>query len=145
MIEKRASTKRWQLWWVGWLVEGGGKIPKPDRGPADDARANMSREQLKKYEVVFREIDEDRSGFIDKTEMQACLKRLGAKATGKEAARVLKVADLDGNGVLDFDEFLVAVSQSRPAGWNAIFRYVLKGPPKSGAAAAPDLGGPLRT
>ena len=62
-----------------------------------------------------------RSGFIDKTEMQACLKRLGAKATAKEAARVLKVADLDGNGVLDFDEFLVAVSQSRPAGWNAIF------------------------
>ncbi|EGB12586.1 hypothetical protein AURANDRAFT_16033, partial [Aureococcus anophagefferens] len=56
--------------------------------------------------AVFREIDEDRSGFIDKTEMQACLKRLGAKATAKEAARVLKVADLDGNGVLDFDEFL---------------------------------------
>ncbi|KAH8097554.1 Ca2-binding protein [Aureococcus anophagefferens] len=134
MIAKRASTKRWQLWWVGWLQEGSGKVEKKVAIP--DARSGLTGDQIKKYEAVFREIDEDRSGFIDKTEMQACLKRLGAKATAKEAARVLKVADLDGNGVLDFDEFLVAVSQSRPAGWNAIFRYVLKGPPKGPPPAA---------
>ncbi|KAH8074740.1 Ca2-binding protein [Aureococcus anophagefferens] len=117
MIAKRASTKRWQLWWVGWLQEAAGRSRR-----GGDPGAGLTGDQIK-YEAVFREIDEDRSGFIDKTEMQACLKRLGAKATAKEAARVLKVADLDGNGVLDFDEFLVAVSQSRPAGWNAIFRY----------------------
>ncbi|KAH8053158.1 Ca2-binding protein [Aureococcus anophagefferens] len=134
MIAKRASTKRWQLWWVGWLQEGSGKVEKKVAIP--DARSGLTGDQIKKYEAVFREIDEDRSGFIDKTEMQACLKRLGAKATAKEAARVLKVADFDGNGVLDFDEFLVAVSQSRPAGWNAIFRYVLKGPPKGPPPAA---------
>ena len=82
-----ASTKRWQLWWVGWLQEGSGKVEKKVAIP--DARSGLTGDQIKKYEAVFREIDEDRSGFIDKTEMQACLKRLGAKATAKEARAAL--------------------------------------------------------
>lgn len=63
-----------------------------------------------RYLTVFREIDTDGSGSIDRKELQACLKRLGRKATPKETLRVLREADRDRSGHLDFDEFMRAMT-----------------------------------
>ena len=54
---------------------------------------------------AFNEFDADGSGEIDKHELQALSKRLGAPLSDEELDTALKDLDLNGDGVIDFEEF----------------------------------------
>ncbi|KAJ8470826.1 hypothetical protein OPV22_025169 [Ensete ventricosum] len=62
-----------------------------------------SEEELKE---AFRVFDKDQNGFISATELRNVMISLGEKLTDEEAAQMIREADLDGDGQVNFEEFV---------------------------------------
>lgn len=58
--------------------------------------------QLRK---IFDEIDADKSGTIETTELSAALKKAGKNPTNEQVKKLLETFDEDKSGSLSFDEF----------------------------------------
>lgn len=56
--------------------------------------------------VYFKELDTDKSGMIGTDEIEETLISLGLARTKEDVERTVQELDTDGNGELDFDEFL---------------------------------------
>ncbi len=63
----------------------------------------------KKFEnelkIAFNKFDKDGSGSIDKQELADLSKELGSELTEEQLQNALKDLDLNGDGVIDIDEF----------------------------------------
>ena len=55
---------------------------------------------------AFRTFDEDNSGSIDIHELKALFQEIGQGCTDAELKRLMDKYDADGNGTLDWKEFL---------------------------------------
>lgn len=55
---------------------------------------------------LFRYCDKDDSGSIDKDELGSVMHELGKDLTDEELSTLMTQLDSDGNGDIDFDEFL---------------------------------------
>jgi len=55
---------------------------------------------------AFKIFDRDRDGFIDMKELKKVTTMLGQQLTKEEVEDFMKEADVDGNGKLDYDEFV---------------------------------------
>merc|ERR1719342_179312 len=55
---------------------------------------------------AFKIFDRDKNGYIDMKELKQVACMLGATLTKDEVAEFMKEADVDGNGKLDYDEFV---------------------------------------
>ena len=65
---------------------------------------------------LFKLVDADRSGYIDKEELSAALSSLGFTwLKEKQVNGIFKRADANGDGVLDVHEFVSAFSMHREA------------------------------
>ncbi|MEC7424911.1 MAG: EF-hand domain-containing protein [SAR324 cluster bacterium] len=63
---------------------------------------------VKELRKTFDQIDEDKSGELDADEILTCLQSMGASEISKEdIENMMKIADTDGGGTVDFDEFVV--------------------------------------
>lgn len=56
--------------------------------------------------AVFDYIDANSDGKISGEELQSCVGLLGGALSSREAEEVVKVSDMDGDGFMDFEEFL---------------------------------------
>lgn len=54
---------------------------------------------------AFSNFDKDGNGYITKKEIKQTLKGYGLRGSSKEAKAMLKAADKDGDGKIDFEEF----------------------------------------
>ena len=71
----------------------------------------LSPEDLRGFRAVFDLVDDDKSGAIDAREVAALMDLLGMPSNDKEQVDVLvKEIDREGDGVVDFDEFLLVVA-----------------------------------
>ncbi|XVE53215.1 hypothetical protein DITRI_Ditri02bG0186100 [Diplodiscus trichospermus] len=64
---------------------------------------------LEEIKEAFDVFDENKDGFIEATELQRVLRCLGIKEALvqlEECRRMIRVADEDGDGRIDFNEFL---------------------------------------
>ncbi len=61
---------------------------------------------------MFELLDKDGGGSIDAGEIHSVMNDLEIDITKGEIRNVLKDLDEDGNGEIDFDEFLYAMSQT---------------------------------
>lgn len=68
--------------------------------------SELSREQLESYKDAFGLFDKDGDGVISTWELKSVLRALGQNPTKEELAEMIQEADLDGNGIIDFDEFI---------------------------------------
>ena len=55
---------------------------------------------------AFNVFDKNRDGQITKEDFRGIINNLGEKLTQSEIEEILKEADLDGDGTIDFNEFV---------------------------------------
>ncbi|XP_033736460.1 calmodulin-like [Pecten maximus] len=66
----------------------------------------LSEEQISEYREAFGLIDKDGDGTISSKELGTVVRALGQTPTEKELTDMIKLIDADGNGKIDFPEFL---------------------------------------
>ncbi|XP_047945565.1 calmodulin-like protein 8 isoform X1 [Salvia hispanica] len=62
-----------------------------------------AEEELKE---AFKVFDKDQNGYISATELRHVMINLGEKLTDEEVEQMIREADLDGDGQVDYDEFV---------------------------------------
>ena len=55
---------------------------------------------------MFQEFDKDKSGTISVDELELVMKQLGQNPTVIELQQIIEEVDTDGNGQIDFEEFV---------------------------------------
>ena len=74
------------------------------RKTGDGAQSGISRDAI--VEKMFRSFDKDNSGAISSTEMRLAMHNLSDDITFDQVDQIIKDADLDGDGQIDFQEFV---------------------------------------
>lgn len=85
-------------------------VPPPIRSPlphvAHNNRPYLTRQQVKEFKDAFAIFDKDGGGSITTQELGEVMKSLGQKPTTAELEAIVREIDADGNGEIDFPEFL---------------------------------------
>ncbi|KAL1567747.1 Calcium-dependent protein kinase 15 [Salvia divinorum] len=69
---------------------------------------SLSEEEIKGLKAMFANMDTDNSGTITYEELKTGLARLGSKLSETEVQQLMEAADVDGNGTIDYIEFITA-------------------------------------
>lgn len=69
---------------------------------------NLSEDEIKGLKAMFTNMDTDKSGTITYEELKTGLARLGSKLSEAEVKDLMDAADVDGNGTIDYIEFITA-------------------------------------
>ncbi|GAB2230543.1 hypothetical protein Droror1_Dr00014813 [Drosera rotundifolia] len=69
---------------------------------------NLPKDEIQGLKQMFANIDTDNSGTITYEELKNGLARLGSKLTETEVQQLMEAADVDGDGSIDYIEFITA-------------------------------------
>ncbi|KAK6934457.1 EF-hand domain [Dillenia turbinata] len=67
---------------------------------------NLSEEEILGLKSMFTNMDTDKSGTITCEELRSGLAQLGSKLAEAQVQKLLEAADVDGNGTIDYIEFI---------------------------------------
>ena len=67
---------------------------------------NLTDEKIMEFKAAFELFDKDRNGHITSKELGTVMRGLGQNPTEEELKQMIREVDLDGNGTIDFKEFL---------------------------------------
>jgi Ca2+-binding EF-hand superfamily protein len=70
---------------------------------------NLSEEKIAEFRAAFELFDKDRDGKITTKELGTVMRNLGQNPTEIELIEMINEVDLDGNGTIDFKEFLARI------------------------------------
>ncbi|KAJ6236262.1 plastin-3 [Anaeramoeba flamelloides] len=73
----------------------------------------FKREEIDEFIEQFNSFDLDRSGSIDEDELIKVMKQLGEKMPAFKIRMMIKEVDIDGNGEIEFNEFLQLITNIR--------------------------------
>merc|ERR1712166_1476830 len=73
--------------------------------------AHLSEEEIAEFREIFNLVDLDKGGTISKDELKQLMNTLGLKPTQEELNQMVDEIDSDGNGEIDFDEFVTVMSR----------------------------------
>jgi len=71
----------------------------------------LTDEQTAEFREAFALFDKDGDGTISTKELGTVMKSLGQKPTAAELADMINEVDADGNGEIDFEEFLTMMAK----------------------------------
>uniref|UniRef100_A0A7S2YVV9 Calcium-dependent protein kinase n=1 Tax=Chloropicon laureae TaxID=464258 RepID=A0A7S2YVV9_9CHLO len=86
-----------------------GSFHRLKRKVLTDALKYLELEEAEELIKIFSELDVDNDGFITKTEMVKGLGKHGYKVSDHDSKVIIENIDVDGNGQLDQNEFVVAL------------------------------------
>ena len=66
----------------------------------------ISEDKINEFKEAFNLFDRDKDGFITTRELGEIMKNLGQTPTEAELQDMINEVDIDGNGIIDFKEFL---------------------------------------
>ena len=72
----------------------------------------ISEERQKDYRQTFDMFDNNKSGKIDKKELGNVMRQLGKNPSETDLETLVKEVDADGDGEIDFNEFLTMMAES---------------------------------
>merc|ERR1712088_1267862 len=72
---------------------------------------HLTEEQTAECREAFALFDKDGDGTISTKELGTVMNSLGQKPTSAELEAMIKEIDTDGNGEIDFDEFLAMMAK----------------------------------
>lgn len=70
----------------------------------------ITEAQLLEFQEAFQMFDKDWSGTIEAAELQALCEWVGQEASSTEVASMIRIADADGTGKIDFWEFVTLMA-----------------------------------
>ncbi len=86
------------------------KVPSIERSQSRE----LSARQVREYREAWKLFDTDGDGFISPDELRELLTSTGQVYSEQEVKRLIEEADEDGDGQIDFDEFLAVVTRPTP-------------------------------
>ncbi|RRT55753.1 hypothetical protein B296_00027278 [Ensete ventricosum] len=95
-------------------ADGNGTIDFPEflNLMARKMKDTDSEEELKE---AFRVFDKDQNGFISAAELRHVMTNLGEKLTDEEVDEMIREADVDGDGQINYEEFVkVMMAKAEP-------------------------------
>jgi len=75
----------------------------------------LTEEQVAEFKEAFRLFDKDHDGRITEAELGVVMRSLGQKPTETDLRGMVKEVDQDGNGSIEFDEFLLMMARKLKA------------------------------
>ena len=69
---------------------------------------SLSAEQIEELKAAFTQMDANGDGFVSKDELKAMLSSLGEPVEDSVVNEMMAVADVNGDGKVDFNEFVNA-------------------------------------
>ncbi|XP_030520861.1 calmodulin-2/4-like isoform X3 [Rhodamnia argentea] len=93
-------------------ADGNGTIDFPEflNLMARKMKDTDSEEELKE---AFRVFDKDQNGFISAAELRHVMTNLGEKLTDEEVDEMIREADVDGDGQINYEEFVRVMMAKR--------------------------------
>ncbi|VAH26209.1 unnamed protein product [Triticum turgidum subsp. durum] len=93
-------------------ADGNGTIDFPEflNLMARKMKDTDSEEELKE---AFRVFDKDQNGFISAAELRHVMTNLGEKLTDEEVDEMIREADVDGDGQINYEEFVKVMEQEK--------------------------------
>ncbi|WAR18956.1 CALM-like protein [Mya arenaria] len=76
------------------------------------ARKKKDTESENKISDAFRAFDKDSNGFISPAELRHVMTNLGEMLTEEEVDEMIRAADMDGDGQVNFEEFVKMMTSS---------------------------------
>ncbi|XP_071833354.1 uncharacterized protein [Apostichopus japonicus] len=73
--------------------------------------AELTTEQISEFREAFETFDRDKDGVISVDELRRIFKMIGLDLPEKDIQEMFNDADEDGNGTLDFQEFMAMVTK----------------------------------
>lgn len=74
-------------------------------------------DQVEEQRKAFRVFDQNGDGYISSGELHAVMWQLGTVVTDEEVAEMIREADRDGNGLIDFYEFSLMLAGGHLHSW----------------------------
>lgn len=78
-----------------------------------DLLSKLSKEEMDNYREAFANYDKNGDGTIDENELMYVMRSLGENPSEDQMAYIMHEMDTDANGVIDFEEFLIAMAERR--------------------------------
>ena len=86
------------------------RTPQRGRGHKVIERPGLSEEEIEEIREAFNLFDTDGSGMIDPKELKVAMQSLGFESKNPTIYQMIADLDRDGQGHIDFDEFLDAIT-----------------------------------
>ncbi|XP_076096049.1 neo-calmodulin-like isoform X1 [Mytilus galloprovincialis] len=71
----------------------------------------IPEEQLREFKEAFSLFDKDGDGTISSAELGVVMRSLGQNPSDQELTDLVNEVDIDGNGIIDFQEFLTMMAK----------------------------------
>ena len=78
---------------------------------SDKKHPHLTDEELAEFREIFNLVDLDKGGTISKDELKQLMTTLGLRPSQEELNAMVDEIDSDGNGEIDFDEFVTVMSR----------------------------------
>lgn len=76
------------------------------------SKVELTADQETKVKLAFEQYDADHSGMIDKGELMTVMRALGHMPTSRDdEERLFRYVDRDGDGLVDYNEFLLMMTE----------------------------------
>ena len=74
----------------------------------------ITDEQRKDLQDIFDQFDKDKDGKISGKELANAMESMGQNPTDEEINEMMREVDLNQDGKIDFDEFMILMTKSSP-------------------------------